>query len=414
MASWESVSFFERALAALAHRPPDAVERGLGVDLRSDLHTALVPLGQHARSVAVLRDAAALAESLGDRPRLSRTLSLESHVHWEMGASDEAARVGERALAIAEQTQDLGLQVVATYNVGAGRRALGDYRQAVVVLRRNLALLPPSASGETFGLPGIAAVLTRAHLAWTLAELGQFDEAMRAAEEGQRLAEARRDTYSLTYALLGVGGTLVRRGRMWEAKGVLERGLALCGDMPAFYPPFSGDLALVYALGGRRAEALDLAERGVRQAQVMLRLGRLSLIITHLGEVRLLAGQIAGAEAEGRRALELAKAHRERGNEVYALRLLGLAAAEASPPDLDRARACYEEALALAGELGMRPLAARCHLGLGRLARRAGDAAGAEKHLATAREGFEEMRMTFWLERLALDRVGPAVTGPEI
>ena len=400
MASWESVSFFERALAALAHRPPEAVERGLAVDLRCDLHNALVPLGQHARSVAILREAAGFAELLGDQPRLARTLSFESTVHWEMGDSDEAARVGERALAIAEATREPGLQVVGNLNVGAGRRALGDYRQALMVLRRNLALLPPYASGEHFGLPGIASVLTRSHLAWTLAELGQFDEAMRVAEDGVRLAELRRDTYSLTYALLGLGGTLVRRGQMEEARPALERGIALCGDMPAFYPPFAGDLAVVYALTGRTGEALELADRGVRQALSMQRLGRLALITTHFGEVRLLAGQVAAAAAEGRRALALAESHKERGNQVYALRLLALAAGEASPPEIDEARARYGAALALAGELGMRPLAARCHLGLGRLARRAGDASGAEKHLALAREAFREMGMNFWLDRL--------------
>ncbi len=412
MASWESVSFFERALAALAHRPVDA---GLGVDLRFDLHNALVPLGQHARSVAVLREAAALAGSLGDQPRLARALSFESNVHWEMGASDEAARVGERALAIAEATGDIGLQIVAHYNVGQGRRALGDYRQALVVLRRNLALLPPDASAERFGLPGIAAVLIRAQLGWTLAELGQFDEAVQAAEEGLRLAEARRDTYSITYALLGLGGTLVRRGHLWEAKGLLERGIALCGDMPAFYPPFAGDVAMIYALTGRTAEALELAERGVRQAQSMQRLGRLSLIMTHLGEARLLAGQPAAAAADARRALEEAHAHRERGNAVYAERLLGLAAGAGSPSDVEGARAHLARALALAGELGMRPLAARCHLALGRLAQRAGDGSSALKHLATAREGFQAMRMTFWLERLGLDPSDPdVVSRPEV
>jgi len=414
MASWESVSFFERALAALAHRSPEAMERGLGVDLRCDLHNALVPLGQHARSVAVLREAAAMAEELGDRPRLARTLSFESNVQWEMGASDEAARAGERALAIAERTQDLGLQVVANYNVGTGRRALGDYRQALTVLRHNLTLLPHSASGESFGLPGIAAVLTRAHLAWSLAELGQFDEAMRAAEEGVRLATERRDTYSLVYALLGLGGTLIRRGQMWEAKSVLERGLAHCADMPAFYPPFAGDLALVYALTGRTAEALELAERGVRQAHTMQRLGRLSLITTHLGEVRLLAGHVAAGETEGRRALKLAEEHQERGNMVYALRLLALAASEALPPDVERARGHFAEALALAGELGMRPLIARCQLGLGRLARRLGQVEASETHLTTARALFEEMRMTFWLDRLNLNRVGPTPGSAEV
>jgi tetratricopeptide (TPR) repeat protein len=398
MASWESVSFFERALAALAQRPADAA---LGIDLRFDLNTALVPLGQHARSVAVLREAAALAGSLGDQPRMARALSLESSVHWDMGHSEEAARVGEESLAIAEASHDMGLQVVGHYNVGAGRRAQGDYRQAVSVLRRTLALLPPEESGARFGLPGMAGVLARAQLAWTLAELGQFDEALETGAEGLRLAESQRDTYSVTFALLGVGGTLVRRGQLREAKPLLERGIGQCGDMPAFYPPFAGDLALIHALAGRGAEAVELAERGVRQARSMQRLGRLSLITTHLGEVRLLTGDAAGAVEAGRLALELAHTHGERGNVVYAERLLGVAAVAGPSPDLTRARAHLGRALALAGELAMRPLAARCHLALARVAGREGDGGAAAKHLAEAREAFQSMRMPFWAERAA-------------
>ena len=43
----------------------------------------------------------------------------------------------------------------------------------------------------------------------------------------------------------------------------------------------------------------------------------------------------------------------------------------------------------------------------GRIARRLRDTAEAERELAAARALFEEMRMTFWLERMGLDRVGP-------
>ena len=44
----------------------------------------------------------------------------------------------------------------------------------------------------------------------------------------------------------------------------------------------------------------------------------------------------------------------------------------------------YRQALARADELGMRPLVAHCHLGLGKLYRRTGDGAKAEEHLTTA------------------------------
>jgi hypothetical protein len=56
-------------------------------------------------------------------------------------------------------------------------------------------------------------------------------------------------------------------------------------------------------------------------------------------------------------------------------------------------------ALALAGELGMRPLVAHCHLGLGKLYRRTGKREQAHQHLTTAATMYREMDMRFWLEQ---------------
>jgi Tetratricopeptide repeat len=63
------------------------------------------------------------------------------------------------------------------------------------------------------------------------------------------------------------------------------------------------------------------------------------------------------------------------------------------------AEAHYAAALALTSELGMRPLLAHCHLGLGKLCRRVGDAAKAREHLTTTSTMYREMGMTFWLEK---------------
>jgi hypothetical protein len=68
------------------------------------------------------------------------------------------------------------------------------------------------------------------------------------------------------------------------------------------------------------------------------------------------------------------------------------------------AESSYSEALVLADTLGMRPLAAHCHFGLGKLQRRTGDRASANEHLATATTTYREMGMTYWLDQaLALD-----------
>jgi hypothetical protein len=52
----------------------------------------------------------------------------------------------------------------------------------------------------------------------------------------------------------------------------------------------------------------------------------------------------------------------------------------------------------LAEELGMRPLAARCHLGLGQLYRRTGFRRQGEECVFHAKELLGDMGMAFWLE----------------
>jgi uncharacterized protein HemY len=59
----------------------------------------------------------------------------------------------------------------------------------------------------------------------------------------------------------------------------------------------------------------------------------------------------------------------------------------------------YQQARAVASGLGMRPLVAHCHLGLGKLYRRTGDHQQAQEHLTTAATMFREMDMRFWLEQ---------------
>src|SRR5262249_51544596 len=61
----------------------------------------------------------------------------------------------------------------------------------------------------------------------------------------------------------------------------------------------------------------------------------------------------------------------------------------------------YDQSLALADELKMRPLVARIELSLGRLHRVAGTRAKAETHLGAALALLREMDMRFWSARAA-------------
>jgi hypothetical protein len=93
----------------------------------------------------------------------------------------------------------------------------------------------------------------------------------------------------------------------------------------------------------------------------------------------------------GRRALDLAHRQKERGNEAWVLHLLGMIAAHTHATDLESAQKYYRRALAPANELGMRPLVAHCHLGLGKLYARTGKREQAQEHLTTATTMYHEM-----------------------
>ena len=90
-------------------------------------------------------------------------------------------------------------------------------------------------------------------------------------------------------------------------------------------------------------------------------------------------------------------AREDRTGRALGLRALGEIEASSEPPDLDEAGAHYREALALAEELGMRPLQAHCHLGIGKLHRRLAHLDEAHAELATAVSMLREMGMAFWL-----------------
>ena len=81
------------------------------------------------------------------------------------------------------------------------------------------------------------------------------------------------------------------------------------------------------------------------------------------------------------------------------MHLLGDIDAGRDPPNAAEAEDHYRRALELAEELGMRPLAAHCHLGLGRLSKRSGEPGKSGTHIETAAAMYRDMNMKFWLDR---------------
>ena len=395
----EAAAFYEQALAALEHLPESRERVEQAIDLRFDLRTPLHLLGEFERILAHLRQAQTLAETLDEHGRLGWVSSYLMQYYRNTGDQARAMQAGQRAIAIADKLGDFALQVTTNTHLGAVYGTLGDYPRAVAILRRNVEAVAGSRVRERFGMVGLPAVLSRGYLAWYLSELGEFPEAMERAEEGLEIAESVNDTYSLAFACATLGLAAVLKGSPEQAIPVLERGVDLCRatNFRILFPAAACWLGTAYALAGRFGDAIPLLEQAVETAVSVKRKDRYAIFLARLGEAHLGAGRPDRATESAGRALQLAREQGERGHEAYAIRLLAEIASRAAIPEAARAEASYRQAMALAEELGMRPLLAHCRLGVGRFYRRMQNRASARPQLDAAVALYRETNMRYWL-----------------
>jgi class 3 adenylate cyclase/tetratricopeptide (TPR) repeat protein len=395
----EAGGYFEQALSTLPHLPEqrDTIEQA--IDLRLALRNALFPFGNIGRIPAYLREAATLAAALGDPRRLAQVSLFLSFHFYQRGAYDQAIIASERALALATAGGEVVLQALANYYLGQAYQAQGDYYRAIDCQRQTMTFLGDARSYERFGQVNLPAVTARANLAWCHAELGMFAEGRAIGDEGLRIAEKAAHPGSLMFASWGIGMLALRQGDLRRAIALLERAVGICqdADLSVWFPRMAAALGAAYTLAGRVVDAVPLLTQALEQTMAGDRLRLQALCSLPLGEAQLLDGRLEEAHALADRALALARAYQERGHQAYALRLLSDIAARREPPEREQADAAYRQAIALAEELGMRPLMAHCHLGLATLYAKAGRREQARAALSTAIELYRAMTMTFWL-----------------
>jgi transcriptional regulator with AAA-type ATPase domain/tetratricopeptide (TPR) repeat protein len=395
----EAAGYFERALSALPHLPeqPNMIEQA--IDLRLALRTALFSSGGFERMLALLREAEALAAAIDDRRRLGQVLGFLSLHFYYGGAYDQAIAAAQRALAVAMAGGDARLQVVAGQYLGLAYRAQGDYHRAIDCFGQAMAALDGVRRHERFVQIFLPPVFSRALLAWCHAELGAFPEGRVLGEEGLRMAEAAAHPSSIMYACYGSGLLALRQGDLARALPRLERAVALCheAEVPFFFPGAAAVLSAAYTLCGRIADAVPLVTQATKQATATAKEDVQAFCHLSLGEALVVDGRLEDAHATAEQALALTREHQERGHEAYALRLLGDIAARHNPPEAEQAEAYYRQALALADELGMRPLVAHCHRSLGMLYSQTGQQAQAHAELTVAIALYRVLEMTFWL-----------------
>jgi tetratricopeptide (TPR) repeat protein len=395
-----AATWFAEALRALQHLPESPDVLAEAIDARLDFRIALIPLQRYQDALTMVREAEALAIKLGDRARLGWVLAdLCARLRNVLGEHRQAVEVGRRALAIATERADPAQELEAMYRTGQAYFALGDYRQAIDLFSRSM-----SRAGEhPYQRPPFRLFASWSHawLAMALSNLGEFAEGMGHAAEAVKIAEAADHPFTLAEALTALGGVALARGDLDQAIVALERAVAL-GQEWHFQPWAAlSRLGYAYALSARLPDARRVLEEIARSDTTLnsMGIGR-AMQIAWLAEVYALDGRLDAASERAREALSLAHAHEERGHEARVHRLLGeIDSQRGTVPETRAAEDHYRRALALATELGMRPLIAHCHLGLGKLHRRTGRREQARESLNTAATMYADMDMASWQQR---------------
>jgi len=398
-AAREALAHFEQARSALDELPESRQRAEQTIDLCFEQRTALHLLGELARQGEILGESRALAERLNDQRRLGWILAYQANPYNLRGEHALAIDTAKRARTIAEALGDLGLRVASSHYLGEALWQAGDLRRAAEPLRAMIALVEGAPLGERFGLATVPAAIARFFLALVMADLGEFAEAIAAGEEGLRIAQTHGHAHSEAWARYGLGYAYLRRGDFASAVRVLEPGLALCRAMGLrlALPFVAAELGSAHLSCARTAAAVPLLEEA---GEAFTGLGNVlrSLFITLLAEPYLVLGRVAEARELAEQVVALARTRRERGWEAWGLKLLGDVHAHA-PAEAEQAGDPYRQALALATELGMRPLVAHCHFGLGKLYRKTNKRDQGQEHLTTATTMYREMGMQFWLEQ---------------
>lgn len=307
----------ERAAALL---PVSGLERAESL---YEYALALYRIGEQRRAISMLEAAARTAETAGDVSVAERArLYLGYFSMWTEGASQaeflvEAERAAERF----------------------------------------------EAHGDRDGL-----ALALRHQYQTLFALGRADDAARLALQAATLASDVGDTYEEAAALmnraegLAFGSTPVDEA-IAECEAVLAD-----GERRGIWDPPPLPLRLLYALGslygqaGRTEEARAILERAIVEARRAGLLWYLAGLTRELGEVELIAGNLAGAAENMRAAYSLIETEEDQvmrsgiaaelacvlalGGDVQEARELALAARAMSTGDWF-AEVCWRRALAL-------------------------------------------------------------------
>ncbi len=371
--------FFERALQALTHIPDSSNKVELGIDIRLDLRTTSGATGEHERMRVYLDEAEVLGRSINDRQRLGAVYVAQTLAFNLWGELGKSVEKGELAKRLALDTGDEKLGLMASLYLAQAHMWRGDFRSLLDILEPNTGWIAGPLRHERMITTSTSSVLWKGMIAASHAYLGDFESAIRAGDEACLIAREGQRPYDVALSSWYVGFVHSHRGDVHSALPLLKEAFGLCTShrLQFLYPVVSTSLGFAFAQAGAFPEANDLLSKALAMAQGAKFHYAETWSSIYLGYAKMWAGNPGDALALSIKALALARSCGYRAVEAVALRLEGEAGRSAGQI-ITKCEDAYNNSLAIASELGMRPDEVRAKLALSALYQDAGRLGSAE------------------------------------
>jgi tetratricopeptide (TPR) repeat protein len=398
----DATGYFEIAMDAVDKKPASTAREQRAIDLRIESRLAYVSLGSIERWFELGRDGEARSEKIGDEGRRLASIAIRAAALNFHGTPYEAIVAGEKAVKLANRSNNKTWLAYAEYGLGQSYFLAGRYRDAELMLGQASARLagapeevPPGTTGSSVLL--LCQMMKALVHAW----LGEFDESERCSERASDLAEKNDRPYDLIAADYGHGVVQMMRGNLEEAEGALDEALRISreSEVRLFLPLVMCALGNLYVQRGDATRARDILLQAKDEAETLGHVTSSVVVSAYLGSAYSQLGDVqrglslvracqAGAKQKGYGGIEALAAF----SEAAILSMQGAAQQEDAIASLKRA-------IEITDRLEARPLLGAARGMLARSLAASGRTAEAQDELVQAIALFDRSKMTVHLER---------------
>jgi tetratricopeptide (TPR) repeat protein len=199
---------------------------------------------------------------------------------------------------------------------------------------------------------------------------------------------------------MALGIVHLRKGNFDLAIQMLERAYQMSerANLRMARTTVAGYLGRAYTLSNQAARAIEILNEAVAAAAAMELMVDQAMRLAHLGEAYLQIGEVEQATRVADLALQTSLDYYQHGARAWTQWLLGEINMRAD--NLEAADGHYRKAMAMASELGMAPLVAHCHFGLGKRHGRASKNDQSREHLVAAAGLYRTLEMPSWIRAI--------------